>query len=332
MHTSTATDPAGAAPVQSPHRSTMQGLVADLWPRRGPARLLGYTAGMWLVSAVLHSVVFVFDDTAWAGAVSWRKPIVFSLSIGLLLWAFGWILDRLPDRPKLAWGLGAPFALASTAEVALIALQQWRGRPSHFNTFESGNAAVFAAMGMLVVVMSVALVGLFIWSLIERPSNRVERIAIIGGLAMVMPGLGVGQWMITLGDQYVEQFNRVPETVLSGEAGVAKFPHAIAFHGIQVFMVAAALIGRSAVQATTATRAMWVTVSAYLGVLIFSAIQSFGGRAPFDLNTISATLLALSTLTLVVAMAKILQWRLSSQRATIDDTNRPLATSTIDLP
>lgn len=286
-------------------------LASDLLPERGPSRLLGYTALFWMASTVLHTVVFVFSDTAWGGAVSWRKPIVFSFSLGLLVWTFGWILDRLPDRRRLAWSMAVGFAVSSSAEIGLIVMQQWRGKPSHFNTATSGDAAVFAMMGMLVAVVSVLLVGLFIWSLIERPTNRLDRIVVFAGLATVMSGLGIGQWIISLGNEYVDRFNEVPKVVLNGEAGVAKFPHAVAFHGIQVFMVAATLLGRSVVSKATASRTMLVIVVAYLGVLIFSAMQSFGGRAPFDLDVISAALLGISTLVLLGSLGLSLRWWLT---------------------
>ncbi|MEL7210735.1 MAG: hypothetical protein AAGK32_21275, partial [Actinomycetota bacterium] len=290
------------------HSAAVAALVADLGPQRGPSKLLATTGALWLVSAAVHTIVFATSDTAWAGAVSWRKPIVFSLSIGLILWAYGWILDRLPHRRTLAWALAAIFAASCTAEVGLIALQQWRGRASHFNTLESGDALIFGAMGALVAVMSLMLIAVFVWSLIERPSDRVERIAVFAGMAMIMSGLGVGQWLVSLGTSYVEQFDRVPESVVTGAAGSPKFPHAVAFHGIQVFMLTAALVRHSSARLAAAVLTMRLTAVAYLGVLVFSALQTFGGRAPLDLDLVSGPLLAASVLALVVLLAVAGHW------------------------
>ena len=327
MFTST---PPPVASGSTSTRSKLAGLIADLGPHRGPSRMLTYTALFWMASAAFHTVVFVLSDTPWSGAVSWRKPIVFSLSIGLMLWAFGWVLDRLPHRPRLATSLAVVFAASSTVEVGLIALQQWRGRASHFNTFESGDALIFGVMGVMVGVMSLMLVALFVWSLVERPANRVERIAIVAGMAMIMSGLGIGQWLITLGFTYADQFNQVPETVTNGEAGQPKFPHAVAFHGIQVLMVAAALLGRSTIGEATAALVMRLTALSYFGVLVFSAVQTFDGRAPLDLNLISGPLLALSLIGLVGLLALMVQWwRKSpvdagpSQAVDIDRSKRP---------
>lgn len=301
MHTSDSRAAVVSAVVSGGGRTAL----ADLLPQRGPSTLLGYVAGFWLTSGLLHLVIFAFADTAWSGAVSWRKPIVFSVSFGLMLLAFGWVLDRLPDRGRLAWSLAVVFALSSSIEVGLITLQQWRGRPSHFNTFEGGDATIFIMMGVSVGFISLALLGLFVWSLIERPPNRLDRTAAIAGMAMIVSGLGVGQWIINLGNTYVERFDRVPETVINGEAGVAKFPHAVAFHGIQVFMVVAVLLARSGVGRSAARRLMGTVVAAYTGLLVFSALQSYGGRAPFDLDVVSGGLLAVSGIVLATSVATV---------------------------
>ena len=283
-------------------------LVPALGPISRPSRLLWYGALLMLASAAFHTVVFLFSDTTWDGAVSWRKPITFGLSFAALFWSFGWILDRLPSRPRLAWPLAVTYTVTSMIEVGLITFQQWRGRPSHFNTFEGENALIFALMGLMVVFISLSLIGLFVWALIERPSDPLERLAIIGGMVLILLGLGIGQQIINLGNAYVEQFDQVPDTVISGDAGVAKFPHGVAFHGLQVFAIAAVLLGTSVVDRTNARRAMRAVVAGYFGVLVFSITQTFGGRAPMDLDVISGFLLAVSAAVLIGALLVIVRW------------------------
>lgn len=280
---------------------------SELYPRRGPALFLSAFALFWIASAVFHLGVFLLDDTVWAGPVSWRKPIVFSASIGLLLWTYGWVLDRLPDRRRLAWGLAVAMAVSSTLENALIIFQTWRGRASHFNVAESGDALIFNLMGALVGVMSILLVALFVWTLRRRPKSGLDKVAAIAGLAIIMTGLGIGQWIVNLGTAYVQQFGTVPEQVINGEAGVVKFPHAIAFHGIQVFIIAAMLLGRSAVSKQRAMQLMGLVVASYVGILVFATVQTIGGRAPFDLDIIAGGLLTVSVLGLIGSMAACLR-------------------------
>lgn len=257
-------------------------LVRELKPVRRPARVLYWGAAFWLASAVVHLVALGADNWAWAGAVSFRKPLVFSLSVGLLLATSGWVLDRLPDRPRLPGFLAWTFLISSTIEVGLIALQAWRGRASHFNTFEAGDSVIFIIMGAMVGVMSLCLLALLVWSIARRPTDPLVRIAVIAGLALVATGLGFGQWIITLGTEFVATRGEVPETVTFGEAGVAKFPHAVAFHGIQFFIVLAVLLRKGSHTGTTRKRIMWAAVVAYSGILVFASAQTITGQSPLQ--------------------------------------------------
>jgi hypothetical protein len=284
----------------------VKAIVHDLRPVRRPARILYWGAAFWLSSAVLHVFALAADDWSWAGAISFRKPITFSLSIGLLLATSGWVLDRLPDRPRLAGALSWTLLVSSTIEVGLITAQTWRGRASHFNTLEAGDAAIFAAMGATIGVVSICLVTLLIWSMVSRPSDPLVAIAVIAGLALVTTGLGIGQWIIQLGNEYVASRGMVPETVINGNAGVAKFPHAVAFHGIQLFIVAAVMLRRGVQSERVKKALMWVVVASYAGVLSFASIQTMLGRAPLDPGVWSFGL-ALSVIGLGLAMILIVR-------------------------
>jgi hypothetical protein len=258
--------------------------VNDLRPIRRPARILYAGAFFWLVSAAVHIAALALDGWQWSGSVSFRKPVVFSVSIGMLLATVGWVLDRLPDRPRLAGALAWTFLVSSSIEVGLIAMQTWRGRASHFNVLEAGDAAIFAAMGASVGVMSLCLIGTLIWSSIERPQDPLVRFAVIGGLVLVATGLGIGQWIISLGAEFVAKNQEVPETVLYGSAGVAKFPHAVAFHGIQVFIISAVMLRKGALGESAQRRLMHLVFWSYAAILVFASAQTVAGRAPFDLS------------------------------------------------
>jgi hypothetical protein len=266
--------------------------VNDLRPIRRPARILYAGAFFWLISAAVHIAALALDGWQWSGSVSFRKPVVFSVSIGVLLATVGWVLDRLPDRPRLAGVLAWTFLVSSSIEVGLIAMQTWRGRASHFNVLEAGDAAVFAAMGVSVGVMSLCLIGTLIWSSIERPPDPLVRFAVIGGLVLVATGLGIGQWIIGLGAEFVARNQEVPETVLYGSAGVAKFPHAVAFHGIQVFIISAVMLRKSALGESAQRRLMHLVFWSYAAILVFASAQTVAGRAPFDLSPWSVGLVA----------------------------------------
>jgi hypothetical protein len=257
-------------------------LIEELRPIRRPARVLYLGAAFWMVSALVHLIALGADGWAWSGAVSFRKPLTFSISIGLLMATVGWVLDRLPDRPRLAGVLAWTFLVSSSLEVGLIAVQAWRGRASHFNVMEAGDATIFALMGAAVGFMSLCLLGLLVWSLIERPTDPSVKMAVIAGLLLVTTGLGIGQWIITLGAAYVEARGAVPDTVTFGDAGVAKFPHAIAFHGIQLFILAAVTVGVGSIPAASKRGLMRLVVISYTAILVFASLQTIAGRTPTD--------------------------------------------------
>lgn len=290
----------------------MKPLVADLRPVRRSSRVL-YTFGAALVaSGLAHLVPLATSGFRWAGAVSWRKPIVFGLSVGLLLVTVGWVLDRFPDRPRLNAGLAWMLGLSSVGEVGLISIQAWRGEASHFNTLESGNALIFTLMGVMVGFMSIVLLIVFVLSLVKRPRDGLVASAIIGGMALVVLGLGVGQWLIELGNDFVARNGFVPDYVTSGAAGSPKFPHAVAFHGIQVFIVTALMLGRSRAGRSRRRSLMSVVVASYSGILLLAMTQAVLGVSATQLSPLSLATVMLAAL-LAMALVAVFREYLSGE-------------------
>ncbi|MCI0679518.1 MAG: hypothetical protein L0Z63_10830 [Actinobacteria bacterium] len=274
----------------------MTSLRSQLRLTKPSSRRLGTAALVLGLSALVHSVVLVVDGQGWGGAVSFRKPVTFGISVGLLLWTCGWIMDRLPDRRSLERALAITLIGSGLIEVALITVQTWRGVPSHFNIFTPEDNAVFVLMAVSIGVFSLGLAALFLWSILQRPSDRPTRLAVLAGMALVMTGLGLGAWIIELGLQMTERLGRVPDTVLAGEAGVVKFPHAMALHGIQVF-IGASLLGVGA--GLSERRRLQVTrlvVGGYGLLLIWAILHTNAGRAPADLTGVETALLILGTM------------------------------------
>lgn len=295
-------------------------IVDDLRPIRRPAKILYFGAGFWLLSAAIHLGALALDGWQWSGSISFRKPLVFSLSIGLLLATVGWVLDRLPDRPRLAGTLAWILLVSSTIEVALIAMQTWRGRASHFNVAEAGDAMIFILMGVVIGVVSLCLVGVLVWSVIQRPSDPLVRLAVIGGLALVATGLGIGQWIVELGNDFVASNQVVPDTVTYGENGVVKFPHAIAFHGIQVFILSAVMLNRGRLGERVRRRLMHLVFWSYTAMLAFASAQTIAGQAPAELSLWSLGL-AVSVAGVVYGLVRIVRGLVSAS----DDRQTPLA-------
>ncbi|MCZ7456230.1 hypothetical protein [Streptomyces sp. WMMC940] len=120
-------------------------------PVTAQQRFLWWCGALLLASGAVHAVVAALDWAPWSGAVSWRKPVVFGMSFGVLSWSAVWVMRQLPVR-RWGWLPASLLGTGSVVEVALITMQRWRGEASHFNQkpafdviFDWSNLIYFAA-------------------------------------------------------------------------------------------------------------------------------------------------------------------------------------------
>ena len=281
----------------------MRPFITELRLQSRWSRRLGWTALVLAASAPLHIVAMATSGGSLSGAVSFRKPITFALSFALLLWATGWIMDRLRPRRIMGGAIGMVLALSALIEVGLVAMQAWRGVPSHFNFATPFDAGVFSLMGVTILGSSLALVALAVWAVVDRPREKAVRLGVLAGLAMVLAGLGLGAWVIGLGVELVETTGLVPDTVTAGEAGVAKFPHALALHGLQLFIVTWAAAAAAGLAPKARHHLMRFVVGGYGMLLVWSTLHTNAGRSPLDLGGVTIIVLGAGLLLLVWAAA-----------------------------
>ncbi len=303
----------------------MRALSSALSLHKPASRRLRRAAIILIASGAIHLVVLLAFGLPWAGAVSLRKPITFGLSMGLLLWTVGWVIDQLPPKPRSEKVLGVTLAWSGVIEVALITMQAWRGVPSHFNYSTVDGIVVFVLMGIAVAVLSVGLLVATWWTFRRPLAQPTVRLAVRAGMLVVLTGLGIGEWIIELGNDFFERVGAVPDQVLAGEAGVPTFPHAVAFHGIQLFILAAILTGIVGLAAKDRQRVVRQTVGGYSLLLLWSVVQTAAGRAPSDvlwpgtvLAVIGAGLLGAAAVRLFVG------WRRSETSVRSETASEPV--------
>ncbi len=293
----------------------MRTLASALSLHKPASRTLRTAGIVLLASAAVHVVLLVVSGQGWAGPVSLRKPITFGLSMGLLLWTVGWVIDQLRPRPRLDKALGLTLAVSGLIEVALITMQAWRGVPSHFNYTTTTDVIVFVFMGISVVVLSVGLLITTVWTFVEPPTDPTVRLAVRAGMLVMLTGLGIGQWMIELGNDFFEEYGRVPERMVAGEAGTPTFPHAMAFHGIQLFIGAALISGLGGLAPRSAQRVVRLVVAGYAVLLLWSIVQAAAGVAPLDLGSPVTVLVVVGAALLAAAGVLLLTgWQRSHGR------------------
>jgi hypothetical protein len=202
--------------------------------------------------------------------VTWRKPIVFGLSFGILLLTLALVLRRLPAG-RLQWWLAVPVSVASLLEYAAIASQRWRGRPSHFNEATAYDSAVFGVMALCVAVVVLVVAVLLAWTALPPRTggfrgSHALRLAVVVGLAGVLVSGWVGGRMIAAGEEVVAVTGAVPGSVVLGAAGSAKLAHAVGQHGLQV-LIGLALVLEVTTPTRRAVRVVALAGTGYAGVL-----------------------------------------------------------------
>jgi roadblock/LC7 domain-containing protein len=294
-------------------------------PENGFQRLLWWAGTLLLASAAVHLVVAVVDGGSWWGPVSWRKPVVFGFSMGVLLWSMVWALRRQAAR----WWVTVPAGLVGASlvlEVALITMQRWRGVPSHFNAATGFDSAIWSVIGVTIMVLTLGVVWSLVASLVRFRGSAATRIAVVAGFAAVLVAGAIGRDMAAIGEAAVDATGRVPDDILFGAAGSAKLAHAVGLHAIQVLAVLAILLDigrdRGRLRARAAAWAMGVATLGYAAAFGAVTATAYAGRAPHEPTP--AMGLALAGGVLAVAVVGVVAVYLARPRVASDDADRDL--------
>lgn len=263
-----------------------------------PQRFLYLVSGAFFLSAAVHLAVFLGSGSAWAGPVSWRKPVEFAFSLGLTTVTLSWILGYLPGRARTHWALAVVYAASSLGEVALITMQVWRGVPSHFNFTTPFDSAVFNAMGLLILIVGAVTVQVFVWSLRVNTAAPSLLFAIRSGLGLLVVGQLIGLGLLAQG--LSAAFATPTSFLVAPPLGSLAPPHAIALHAVQVLPLLALLARRTHALETDRSRIVAVGAAGYSAIVGGGVVYALGGAG---LGLAAAALLVPGVLALAGAGA-----------------------------
>lgn len=246
--------------------STVVSLARTLRDLDRDRQTLLWFALLYALSGVVHLVVWAIDGGAWAGDVSWRKPIVFGFSGAVTTASLVWALGAVRPGPARRRGVML-YVWTMTLEIALIDMQRWRGVASHFNDSTLFDMIVFQVMGALILAASLPVLR---WAIAvgrdrELPAER--RVAVAAGLWLLVVGIGIGITIAPLGTAGRMMHDA---RVVSAARGLV-LAHAVALHGIQVMGAAAWLLPRFVSHA--ADRVVWLRRAA-LGTLALTLVAA----------------------------------------------------------
>lgn len=250
------------------HRSAWLRLLHDSYP------LLTWVG--WLHVAVLAGAVVLWplDHRTVTGLNVWIKPLKFGASGVLYLWTLGWLLADLPAPAQAnARRISRLAGITMAGELILICVQAARGTTSHFNLSSPFNGAVFASMGVLIMVNTAAIVWALWLTFHHRPVGSAAWVwGIRLGLGLFLVGSMVGGAMSSRMAHTVGAADGgagLPILGWSTRAGDLRAAHFLGLHALQALPLAGWLLERTAprMRAGLQAGAMCLMALGYVGAV-----------------------------------------------------------------
>ena len=218
----------------------------------------------WLhVGALLVSgTLFLLDDRTVNGESVWIKPMKFAVSIALYLWTLGWILHYLkPADSRHVAVLGRLVAVIMSLEFLLIFSQSARGVASHFNSASTYDVLVFRAMGVLILMNTVAVLYATALYFRRRPELPLPYLwGIRLGLALFLLTTVSGGIMIGIVSHSV------------GTGGDLRFAHFVSMHSLQALPLAGLLAYRLHERGRLRNPVRWTALAAVFMFSLHAAV------------------------------------------------------------
>jgi hypothetical protein len=278
------------------------------------------TAAGLLMAAVLPLFLLgiAIDDRVITGAPAWLKPAKFAVSTAIYMLTLAWVFSYLPGWPRVRTFVSRMTAAVMVLEVAIIALQAWRGTTSHFNISTPFNATLFVTMGTAILVQTVTsvLVAIALW---RQPfANAALGWALRLGMVITIIGASVGGMMTRptraqLADAAVTQRMAIvgahtvgapdggrglPGTGWSLEHGDIRVAHFAGLHALQALPLLAWSLGLLGVHMARRARLVVVSAGSYLSLfalLLWQALRGQSVIAPDAAGAIALVLWAVLT-------------------------------------
>ena len=281
-------------PAAAPERAVE--LIGRLWRGSPPLTMAG---ALMLAAAAVSLVGMIADPRVITGAPAWLKPFKFAVSTAVysltLAWVFGW----LPDWRRVRRVVGWTTAIVFVVEVAIIAAQAWRGTTSHFNVATPLDAALFAVMGVAILIQTLASVAVAVALWRQHFTDRALGWALRLGMTLTIAGAMTGPLMTRptaaqLAD--ARAGNRMtaagahsvggpdggpglPVTGWSREHGDIRVPHFIGLHAIQAFALAALGLRRWRRPEAVRVRVVLAAAASYTSLFVLLLWEALRGQS-----------------------------------------------------
>ena len=296
----------------------LKNVLRDLWQTDAPltaagllmlAVLVAALAGLWL------------DPRTIGGAPAWLKPAKFAASFAIYSLTLAWLFRYLGAWRQTKRIAGWTTVVVFAVEMAVIAMQAWRGTTSHFNVGTPFDAAVFGVMGTAIFLQTAAILAVAVALWRERFADPALGWALRLGMALTIVGASTGGLMVRPTEAQLADARAgrgmpiagahtvgapdggagLPGTGWSVEHGDLRVPHFIGLHAVQALGLFAVGVG-ARWTASRRVRVVLSTSASYAALFAILLWQALRGESIVQPDAVILAVLAAWTMATTAAL------------------------------
>ena len=306
-----------------------EALLTRLW--RASAPMTG--AGLFMLAVLVVSLIgLTIDPRVVTGTPVWLKPTKFAVSTAIYMLTLASIFTLLPEWPHMRRFVGWMTALVLVLEVGIIDLQAWRGTTSHFNVGTVLDVALFAIMGLAILIQTLTSIAVAVALWRQHFDDQALAWALRLGMIITIVGASTGWLMTRPTSAQLEQARATGRLVIAGahtvgapdggpglpgtgwslEHGDLRIPHFLGLHAMQIVPLVALAVRRR--RWAESVRVRLVLVAALSHVSLFAILLTQALRGQSLTQPDDATLFALTAWAILSA---VIAWRVAAHQAPV---------------
>ena len=275
-----------------------------------------------MVAAFIPAVLGVFlDNRMVTGVPVWLKPAKFAISSAIYAATLVWLFRYIRVWPRFVEAMGRIVAGVLLLEVGIIYVQAARGTTSHFNVATPIDGILFGVMGISILILWLASVGILAAVLKQSFPDAAWGWSLRLGLLISLLGSGAGGLMLRptpeqKGELRAGRISPVgghtvgapdggaglPAVGWSSQHGDLRIPHFFGMHAFQIVPALGWLLTRR--RRGRHVEIVFATAASYLALLTILMWQALRGQSLIHPD--AATLLALGVWFASTALAFLL--------------------------
>ena len=294
-------------------------MLATLWRASAPLTVTGFAM---LVVLTLTAFGLAIDPRIVTGAPVWLKPAKFAISISIYAFTLAWMFSFLGSWQRTRRIVGWTTAIVMFLEMAIIAMQAFRGTTSHFNASTPLDMALGITMGLAIVTQTLSTIAVAVALWRQRFDDAALGWALRLGMTMTIVGAFTGGLMTAPTSQQLAAAKAgegmtiagahtvgapdggpgLPGTGWSSGHGDLRVPHFLGLHALQALPLVALVLARRKVTDAVRVRMVMIAAGSYAALFGILLMQALRGQSVLMPDAMTLTLLASWLLTTLAAI------------------------------